>query len=269
MSRRRRLLVALLTGGLALGLPQGAMAGAWTRAAGSGQLVMSSGRKVAPVGAFASGAAERDESFAQIHVEVGLLESLTLGANLYTDFSATDLADGTVNAGLALRQRLHHDDRGNVVSVELSGALPAERLVSRDLAASNPDSTPEIGLSALYGTGWWGDWGSAWLSTAGGWVWRSEGTPDELRGELSGGYRPWACCLAMLGLYGTAPLSGNDAASLRIAPSLGYTFWPELGRNDKKPEGPINAVTLQIGLSYNLIDTSEGLGFQISWWRPF
>jgi len=73
----------------------------------------------------------------------------------------------------------------------------------------------------------------------------------------------------MLGLYGAAPLSDGTGASLRIAPSLGYTFWPETGRNAKKHEGPVNAITLQVGLSYNLLDTAEGLGFQISWWRPF
>ncbi|MBK0398750.1 hypothetical protein H0I76_06090 [Limibaculum sp. M0105] len=269
MSRALCLFVVLLSGGLALFAPNAAQGGPWTHESGRGQIIMSSGRKVAPVGAFTGGSPDRDDSFTQILAEVGLLDSLTVGARVYAEVSAVELTDATLGAGLLVRQRLHRDDRGNVVSVELAGSLPAESLVSEAVAASNPDSTPEFGFSALYGTSWWGGWGSAWLGAAGGWTWRSEGTADELRGQLAGGVRPWDCCMAMLGFYGTAPLSEGTEASLSIAPSFAYSFGPDVGRNTKKPQGPVNAVTLQIGLSYNVLDTDEGLGFQISWWRPF
>lgn len=255
---------------LAAALPaSGADAGAWTRAAGRGQLIVSSGREVAPVGALAGGIPDSDKSSLQVYVEYGVTDALTAGLKLYADISTTDPSDGQLSAGALLRGRVWQDAAGNVASVEVAGLVPVERFVSRDLARSNPDSTAEAGITALVGTGWWGDWGSAWTSAGAGWTWRSEGHADELRAEISAGYRPWRCCAAILAAYGARPLGGDGDASLKLAPSFAWTMFPVLERNDKKPDGPIHATTLQVGLSYDVLDADEGIGFQLAWWRPF
>ncbi|MDT8344485.1 MAG: hypothetical protein RQ752_08610, partial [Thermohalobaculum sp.] len=111
MPRCLRRLVALIAAGLCFGAPS-AMAGAWTRAEGTGIFITSSGRKVAPVGAFAGGIPESDKTFAQVLVEYGLFDDLTIGARVYGDVSATDPTDGTLSASAAVRQRLYRDAGG-------------------------------------------------------------------------------------------------------------------------------------------------------------
>lgn len=249
--------------------PAAVAGGAWTRAEGTGQFIVASGRSIAPVGAFAGGAAESDKSFMQIYAEYGLRDGLTIGGTIYGDFSTTSLTEGVLSGGALVRQRLYRDDAGNVVSVEVSGSLPAERWISGDFARSKPDSTPEAGARALYGASWWGDWGSAFLSTAAGWTWRSEGAADEYRGELSAGYQPRRCCLLLLSANAATPPAGGGEDSLKISPSIAYTDHPVRPRNARKPEGRPLAMTVQFGLSYDLLDPDAGLGFQVSYWYPF
>lgn len=260
-----RVFLAVLLLGL---LPGAAAGGAWTRAAGDGQLIFTSGRQIAPVGALTGNAASSDKTQAQIFVEYGVLDSLTVGGSLYGEVSSIDANDGAALFSAFARQRLYRDDAGNVASAQIGFALPAEKLISGRFARSRPNSTPELRLAGLYGTSWWGDWGSAYLTTEAGWAWRSEGTGDELRGELAIGYRPWRCCTAGLSLYATAPLSGTNDAALKLVPSVAYTLYPPVGRNEKKPQD-FAATTTQIGLVYDLLNPDDGIGFLLSLWRPF
>jgi hypothetical protein len=233
-------------------------------------VIVASGSDMLPFEGISAARPGEDGTFIQVVVEYGLIEGLTLGGRLSADISASDPTDGELSAGLHARKRLWHDpERGHVVSAEVFGSLPAERLVSHDMARSAPDSTPEAGVALLAGTSWWGDWGSAWAGASAGYAWRSERQPDEIRGELTGGYRPWLCCAAILGLYGVQPLAGDDDPSLTIAPSLAWTMRTTIARNAKKPAGGVHDPTLQLGLSYDVLSRGDGLGFQIAWWRPF
>ncbi len=46
-------------------------------------------------------------------------------------------------------------------------------------------------------------------------------------------------------------------------------MWPWIGRNEKKPRGPVRPNTIQLGVSYDLLNRDDGLGLSISVWRPF
>lgn len=250
-----------------------ARGGAWTRAEGEGQLILSSGRRTSPAGALVGGASERDLTLAQLYVEYGLLDDLTLGASAYVEIAPVDAEDGSAGAAFFARKRLWQDDRGNVVSVQGAVSLPFEKLISDSFARSKPDSVTEFQLRALYGKSWWGDWGNAFLSTEAGYHLRSEGAPDELRLDATAGFEPHRCCMALFSLYTAVPLgnrTGSDSrTSLKMAPSFAYTLWPEIARNAKKPSGRVFPSTIQIGLDYDVLNPGDGLGVFVSIWKRF
>ncbi len=83
-----------------------AAAGAWTLARGEGQAIMTTGRRIAPVGAFFGGATRDDANSSQLYVEYGVADRWTLGATAYGEFSATDPAELEVRLGAHVRHRL-------------------------------------------------------------------------------------------------------------------------------------------------------------------
>ncbi len=74
--------------------------------------------------------------------------------------------------------------------------------------------------------------------------------------------------MALFNVHGTMALGGGDA-SLKLAPSLAYTFWPWLGPNDRKPDGPVNPSTLQIGVTWDALNPDDGLAIDVSVWKRF
>ncbi len=46
-------------------------------------------------------------------------------------------------------------------------------------------------------------------------------------------------------------------------------MWRKVGRDEKKPAGPVKPGTFQLGVSYDLLNTDDGLGLSINIWRPF
>lgn len=263
MDRRYRWLVA----GLMILIPGLAAAGAWTRAPGEVQVISSSGRRAAPIGALAGGLAEDDSSSTSLFVEYGLKEGLTLGLTAFAEFSTVDLNDGSVSVGLHLRQRLWVGQDGDVASVQINASVPVESLISSAFGASKPDSVAEFGIRGLYGKGWAGDWGSAFVSTEAGLLFRSEGRPEELRFDATVGYAPWRCCLGLLSIFSASPLLEGDA-SLKIAPSFAYTYLPGWERNGHKPTRR-DKTTVQLGVNYDVLNTDEGMGITVSIWREF
>ncbi|MEM1276949.1 MAG: hypothetical protein AAGH74_10525 [Pseudomonadota bacterium] len=247
--------------------PDRAAAGAWTREEGDGLFIFSSGRQVAPVSAFASGLSEEDSNTTQVLVEYGLFDDLTLGATLFADISTNDISDGTLSAGLFARKRLWQGE-ASLISAQLGYAHPLEELVSDAFDASSIDSAPEIEMRLLYGHSLWGDWGSAFASVETGYDLFLEDREDEIRADLTLGYQPWRCCLFLMSTFGTLP-TGDDDPSFKIAPSFAYTLWPDIDRNAKKPEGPVRPRTIQIGINYDLLNSDDGLGIQVSVWRRF
>ena len=98
---------------------------------------------------------------------------------------------------------------------------------------------------------------------------RREGTADDLRLEFTTGYAPWRQIMGIVSIYGLTPLGEDADASLKIAPSIAYTMWPRVERNEKKPAGPVNPGTFQLGVSYDLLNQDDGLGVSFSIWRRF
>jgi len=249
--------------------PAAADAGAWTRAAGEGLSIATTARRAAPVGALAGGVADSEATVSQIYLEYGLTDALTLGAKVYMELSSTDADGSSASLGAFLRVRLWQGESGGIASVQGGYAHPIGSLVGGAFALSKPGAVPEAHLAALYGKGWGGDWGSAFVSTGATYLWRGEHQADELRFEVTGGYRPWRRWMGMLGLYALAPLGPGTDASLKLAPSIAYTMWPYLGWNEKKPRRPVNPSTIQLGIAYDLLNRDDGLGVSLSVWQPF
>lgn len=254
--------------GLTLLAASPAGAGAWTQPVGEGVVITSTGRRTAPVGALAGGRASEDSNTTQIYLEYGLFEGLTIGFTSFVDLSTTDLSANSAAIGGFVRKRFWQNGQGSVASMQVGYSHPIESLLGAGFSESDPGAVPEAHLAALYGRGWADDWGSAFLSTGAAYYLR-QGTSDNLRFEITTGYAPWRRWMGILGLYGLAPLGGGTDASLKIAPSIAFTMWPWIGRNEKKPKGRIRPNTIQIGVNYDLLNTGDGMGVSLGFWQPF
>jgi hypothetical protein len=246
-----------------------ANAGAWTRADGEGQVIVTTARRMAPAGSMFGGAPNRDTNISQIYLEYGLLDGLTIGAKAYVELSTTDLDRNSAALGGFLRKRVWRDEIGSVTAVEVGYAHPVESLLGRAFAAAEPGAVPEAHLAGLYGHSWGTEWSGAFVSTEAGYHWRGRGLADEFRAEVTAGYRPWRRIMGMISLFGLLPLAGGSDPSLKLAPSVAYTLWPHIRRNEKKPEGPVRPNTIQVSVSYDLLNPDDGLGLAISIWRSF
>ena len=215
------------------------------------------------------GSISSDTNISQVYLEYGLLDGLTIGAKSYIELSSTDLNGSSAALGGFVRKRVWQDGRGGVGSVQFGYSHPIESLLGASFELSEPGAVPETHLAALYGRGWADDWGSAFVSTAAAYHMRGDGTVDDLRFELTGGYAPWRRIMGIVSLFGLTPLGPGADTSLKIAPSIAYTMWPWVARNEKKPADPINPDTIQLGVSYDLLNENDGLGMSISIWRPF
>ena len=253
---------ALLTAGPAA-------AGAWTRAPGEGLAITTAARRIAPVSSLAGGPIDSDRNISQIYLEYGLVEGLTAGAKLYVELSGSDPVSSSASAGGFLRKRVWQDGHGGVASLQAGYAHPIEEWIGHGMEAADPGAVPEAHLAALYGRGWAGDWGNAFLSTGAAWHWRGEGLDDELRGELTGGYAPWRDWMGMVSLFGLYPFGDETEASLKIAPSIAYSIWPDETEEDEKDAAAARPRTIQLGLSYDVLNPGDGLGFSLSVWQPF
>jgi hypothetical protein len=255
--------------GVALSTTDSACAGAWTRAEGEVVTIVTTAQRVAPVGALTGGTATNDTRISQIYLEYGLIDGLTTGAKSYVEFSTTDQNGNSASLGGFVRKRVWQDGQGGVASVEVGYAHPIDSLFGRAFSVSDPGAVPEAHLGGFYERGWADDWGSAFVSTGAAYHRRGEGTADDLRFELTTGYAPWRRFMGIVSLYGLTLLGQDSEASLKIAPSIAYTMWPWVARNEKKPTGEIKPNTIHLGVSYDLLNTNDGLGLSISIWRPF
>ncbi|MDH3668644.1 MAG: hypothetical protein OEN23_17100 [Paracoccaceae bacterium] len=254
--------------GAGLPMPEIAEAGAWTRAKGDGVIIASTGRRVAPAGSIAGGPIDDDSNFTQIYLEYGLIDGLTIGAKTFVELSSIDPTEGSAAAGAFLRKRVWQGDSGGIASVELGYAHPIERMLGNRFAAVE-GAVPEAHLAGLYGHGWAGDWGNAFVSTGAAFFLRQEGAAEDLRLELTGGYSPSKRVMGILGLYGLAPLGSGTDPSLRVAPSVAFTFWPKLDDGEAEGTHRPKPKTLQLGFSFDLLNRDDGLGISLSVWNPF
>ena len=261
--------VAAALAASALLSPGRAEAGAWTRDKGDGIAIVTTGRRVAPVGSVTGGPIDEDANVSQVYLEYGLIEGLTIGGKLYIELSSVDPTEGSAALGAFVRKRVWQDGKGGVASVEAGYAHPIESLFGETFAYVEPGAVPEAHVSGLYGRGWGGDWGSAFASTGISYFQRGEGTADELRAELTGGYAPSRRFMGILSLYGLMPLGSGSDVSLKVAPSIAVTFWPKVQEGEEGAEDRPNPMTLQLGVNYDVLNPGKGLGLSLSIWRPF
>ena len=255
--------------GLALSAVAPACAGAWTQAKGDGLTIVTTARRLAPVGALTGGPISRDTNISQLYLEYGLLDGLTIGAKSYIELSSTDLTASSAALGGFVRKRVWQDDQVGVGSIQVGYAHPIESLLGDAFAMAEPGAVPEAHFAGLYGRSWAGDWGSAFTSTGAAYHLRREGTADDLRFEFTTGYAPWRRWMGMISFYGLAPLGEGTDPSLKVAPSIAFTMWPWIRRNEKKPRGRFYPNTIQFGVSYDVLNRTDGLGFSINVWRRF
>lgn len=265
--------LSVVLAGLAVSAAGSACAGAWTQAKGDGLAIVTTARRVAPMGALTGGPVSSDTNISQIYLEYGLLDGLTIGAKAYIELSTTDLTAGSASLGGFVRKRVWQDGQGGVGSVQVGYAHPVESLLGRAFELAEPGAVPEAHLAGLFGYGWSAEalngWGSAFISTGAAYHMRREGMADDMRFEVTAGFAPWRRFMGMVSLYGLTPLGEGSDMSLKIAPSVAYTMWPWVGKNEKKPRGPVKPGTIQLGVSYDVLNRDEGLGISISMWRRF
>jgi hypothetical protein len=250
--------IALLAGAGAS--PPSAEAGAWTQQPGAGQVIASVGRRGAPMPAFAGDTTDDDSTFLSLYAEYGIAEGLTLGATGFLEIDTMTEEADTADLGLFLRQRLWQGENGDVVSVQAGVRHPIDDLLGDDFGGPNADPTQEVSLRLQYGRGWGFDWGSAFVSLEGGYHLQTDGDDDEVRADATLGAQPWTCCMLLLGAFSTYPIGDEDDAAIKLAPSVTYGFRREDGGK---------GITLQLGVSQDLLALDEGLGVQLSVWQPF
>lgn len=254
-----------LAGGAA---PVTAEAGAWTQQPGAGQVITSVGRRADPISGFVSGPIEDDSTFTALFFEYGVMEGITVGGTVFIEVSRTENSSNNADAGIFLRKRIWQGTDGDVASVQIGVRQSIGGLFGSSFDGPDADPTQEVSLRALYGRGFGLDWGNAFFSAEAGYHLQTDGDEDEIRADFTIGAQPFECCMGLLSVFATYPMGDPDDASIKIAPSVTYGFTldkPSEG-DDAKPPKPI---TLQFGLSQDVLNFDEGIGFQFSVWQPF
>ena len=245
-----------------------ARAGAWTLREGQGQIIMTTSRKVSSVRGFFGAPVETDENSSQIFAEFGLHDELTLGLTVYGAFSSLD-DDVEASLGIHARHKVWQGQDGDVLSVQGGVKVPVERWLGNGLGDSRPGSVTEVSLRVLYGRGWQTDWGNSFVNAELGMNLRGEGLDEEVRFDFTVGHEPVRGLLGLLSVFSSVPLGNKADTSVKFAPSVAYTFWPWLGDNDKKPYGPINPNTVQLGIEWDAVNPDDGMAASISIWKGF
>lgn len=270
MTAPHRVAAALLL----VALPGLAAGGAWTQPEGKGQIILSGSIGVSPQFGLANDLGETESSFVSIFTEYGVLEGLTVGGTAFIEIPEGAENDNTANLGFLVRKRLWQGENGDVASAQIGYVVPLDDMMGDSFGGPGADQTHEISFRGLYGRGFGGDWGTAFVSTEAGYHKQLDGDDDEIRADLTVGYGPDPCCLVMLSAFSTWPLGDMEDAALKIAPSFAYTFFRDpapaetAGKDGAAPE-PARLVTLQLSLSQDVLNIDDGFGVQFSVWKPF
>lgn len=256
--------LALLAGAMAG--PSPVEAGAWTQAPGSGQVISSVSRRASPFSSFAGGPTDDDSTFTALFFEYGVVEGITVGGTAFIEVTSDD-GGNTAELGLFGRYRFWQGDHGDVAAVQVGVKQPVNDLLGGSFGGPGADPTQEVSLRLLYGKGFGFDWGNAFVSTEAGYHLQTDGDDDEIRADITVGAQPFDCCMGLLAVYSTYPIGDSDEASLKVAPSVTYSF--RLSDQPDENGAPPKKTTLQFGLSQDLLNLDEGLGFQFSVWQPF
>lgn len=261
-----RVLIAALMAAATVSGP--AFAGAWPQAEDGVVVIATTGRQMAPAGAFLGGGAERDKNTTQLFVEYGFSRNTTIGLSAYGEFSTTDdVLEARI--GGHVRHRIWSGRDGDVISLQAGATFPVERWLGSGLGDNRPQSASEVDLRVLYGRGWQWGLGDSFFSGELGLRFRGEGLDEEVRADLTVGHTPIDGILGLMSIFTTIPMGQQSEHSFKLAPSVAYTFRPFLGSNDKKPSGSVNPNTLQLGLIWDALQPQDGLTLQLSIWKRF
>ncbi|MFK7943712.1 MAG: hypothetical protein AB8B85_12480 [Paracoccaceae bacterium] len=245
-----------------------AMGGAWTLPEGQGQVITSASRTITPVRAWFGEVIDADSNTNQVFAEYGLWDDLTVGGSLFAKYATTS-DDLETRIGIHARHQIWTGDAGDVFSVQAGVSAPMERWLGGGLGDNRPNSATEIDLRALYGRGWQWDLGNSFVSSELGLRFRGEGLDEQLRFDVTAGHEPIRGVLLLGSAFSSFPLGNKDEVSIKLAPSVAYTLWPLLGRNEKKPWQPISPDTLQIGVTWDAARQNSGLEIGVSIWKSF
>ncbi|MGF1502181.1 MAG: hypothetical protein ACFBSD_10225 [Paracoccaceae bacterium] len=245
--------------------PRAAGAGAWTQKEGAGQVIATVSRRASPTSGFISPEVDDDSNFVAVYGEYGLFEGFTVGGTAFVEFSTAEGTTNTANIGAFARKRLWQGQAGDVASVQVGIVQPIDGLLGDEFGGPTADPTQEISLRGQYGRGFGFDWGSAFVSTEAGYHLQTDGDDDEIRFDLTGGVQPWDCCMVILSTFTTWPIGDPDEQAVKIAPSVTYTF----GRSLPEGERPEKPITLQLGLTQDVLNMDEGFGIQLGIWKAF
>lgn len=247
----------------------GARAGAWTQPEGGVQVISSTIRTIAPVGAFFGDATDQDKNATSLFVEYGVLEEFTLGASFFGEFSSTS-TEVTTQAGIHGRYLLWRGSDGDVASIQGGVSVPVERWLGNGIGDDQPDSATEIALRGLYGRSWLSDLGKTHVSSEIGLQIRGEGLSEQFAFDATVGHEPFKGLIGLFSLYTRLPFGGDsDGPSVVLSPSIAYTMWPWLGENDKRSHGPAYPNTIQLQVFWDAARPEEGLGLGLSIWKRF
>lgn len=246
-------------------VPIQAFGGAWTLPEGEGQAIVTASYRIAPISAVTSGIATDDEAGLQVFLEYGLLENLTIGVQSFASISPLT-GETELSGGGHARYRLWQGTNGAVASVQLGLGAPMERFLG---PPRTDDFSFEADIRALYGKSWQLDWANAYVSSELGYLMRAGGSEDELRADTTAGIEPWHGVLGLLTLSASVPFDDTSDASLQVTPSIAYTLLPHIGENDKKPFGPLDPYTIQLGVGLDVLNQDDGMRISLSLWRPF
>lgn len=246
---------ALLALAVAPALAGEARAAAWTLEPGAGfaSITLSSYEP--------ERAGTPSETQVQIYAEYGAAARLTLGG--FVEFKADrdappDVDALAVSAGAFLRVKLHEGRAGDPLSFQfgLIGA-PSEP----DPATGIFGEETAVDARLLYGRGFGSAWGDVFVNAEGGIRWLLDGGADELRVDLTAGWRPGAQWLLLVQSFATIGLRnpdpfGSDYDSLKLAPAVGYRMGP---------------ATVLFGVEQTVTgrNVDRGTRFKLSVWRPF
>ncbi len=203
-----------------LTLSQAASAGAWTRAQGSTFTAQSTMFFTTEL------TSEAEPPFrklsASTYIEYGLFDRVTIGGKL-SYAKRADGAEESMTSAFA-RVGLWQGVSGDVLSAEISGGYPVLNALSPDLPAR--DVTPDLQISLAYGRGLtWVD--SGWAEAALSFRRRFRTPADEIKLDLTLGYRPADRIVALAQVFGTLGLRnegpfGADYDALKVSLSGGY-----------------------------------------------
>ena len=256
-------------------VPSEAWTGAWPAPEGGGQSIVTNTRKVDKVRGLVGQQTEDIRNEVNFFAEYGFTAETTLGLvisggfNEGTENGLADEIDAQLHIGGHLRHLIWRGENGDVASVEIGARFPAERWLGNTLGDDRPGSVSEAYVSVLYGTSWQFDWTNVFISSGLEFRARGEGLDEEVKLFATGGVQPFHSFMALLDVAWAEPLGELGQSSLKLTPSVALTLMPWVGNNDKKPDLASIPTTIQLGVTWDAYNPSDGIAFNMSVWRPF